>query len=153
MHIQGRVWLNIYPCIPTTTPGLRCGSLTCSPRSWLNSFRIMWRSSIFLRVFRMAWKEQLCVREEDDSGLGSCFCQAKHTSLNLLIKRRCNGSDCNTAESHRHTYHNATVFEQSFIETTHSDWNNVPAEISWQCKICKNFMYYFSLNTRGQRYH
>lgn len=128
-------WLNIYPYTPKTdlhNAGLHsrleeiCGSLTFNPRSWLNSFKIMWRSSIFLRVFRMAWTEQLCVLEEEEPGLGSCFCQATPTSLNLFKKRRCSGSDCNTEDTY--THRDATLFEQNFLEIIHIEWNNVKGQ-------------------------
>lgn len=69
---------------------------TWIPKSWLNSAKAKCLSSIFLRVFLMAWMEHWRLREGQRATLGKFLCHASATSISLFRKVRWTASDWNT---------------------------------------------------------
>lgn len=69
---------------------------TWIPKSWLNSAKAKCLSSIFLRVFLMAWMEHWRLREGQRAILGKFLCHASATSMSLFRKVRWTASDWNT---------------------------------------------------------
>lgn len=89
----------------------------------------------------MAWTEQRRDREDPGVGLGSCFCQATPTSLNLLMNRRWTGPDCSTVHE---TLHWVSWDERTFF----LHYETAEQRRRKFCKKCQAVV--FHRNTRGQ---